>query len=73
MSIKIRKRLRLLNIPTIHKERVLIDQKIEDQTNKICEKGIADLNDEEFCQIVKKAKEEIAQKDKKKKIIEIEV
>jgi len=66
MSIKVFERLKKMLIETTHEERAKIDEEIEAKTGKYCDKGVDELSDTEFIEVVNKAK----RKRKKKRIEE---
>ncbi len=56
MSIKVFERLRKMLIEATHEERAEIDEEIEKKTGKYCDKGVEELSDTEFIEIVNKVK-----------------
>jgi len=73
MSAKVHDRLKQLGIDlekTTHKERVRLDDYIEEKTDKWCDDGVDDVTDEELLELAKKSfKKEALPKGKKKKKI----
>ncbi len=68
MSIKVHERLKQVGVdiqPLTHEDKLAIDKKIEEKTNKNCDEGVEDLSDEEILEI---ANWIIRKKKKKKKI-----
>jgi len=69
MSNKVKNFLRIMKIETTHEERIEIDKEIEKKTNKNCDIGIDELNNEELLGIINSIKN----KKKKKKESGVEV
>ena len=67
MSTKVKERLSLLGIDTIHEERVDIDKEIEAYTGRYCDAAVGSLSDSEFRAIVERVK----QRPRKKLVAEL--
>jgi hypothetical protein len=56
MSFKVHRRLLASSIRTIHRQRLEIDRRIEEMTGKPCDRGVDDLSNEEFLELVLEVK-----------------